>query len=254
VTAQAINYSYADQTSFTINTNTNFDCEALISVRDSLYLFTKDRGDFKTRVYKLPKTPGTYSVSPYLNFNTNGKITGADYNVISNEIILLGYKSSNMNSFIWHLSDFAGVNFFSGNKRRVELGNSSYAWQTEGISFYNETSTHRIFISCETNGFVAGIYYSDLSQIVGLRDLKKNSTYLQVYPNPSSTTFKIEGAETIKNIEILSLEGRIIYSKTIGQNNATINTTEFTNSSGCFIIKITTDKYTEYKKLYVAVN
>ncbi len=251
VTAQAINFSYTDQTSFVVNTNTNYDCEAMISVGDSLYIFTKDRGDSKTRVYKLPKTPGTYPVSPYLNFNTNGKVTGADYNPINNEVLLIGYKGGNMNSFIWYLSDFQSVDFFSGNKRRVELGNASYAWQTEGITFYNETSTHRIFISCETNGIIAGIYYSDLDQIAGLRDLQKQNNELKVYPNPSSNNFRIECTQTIKDIEVLSLEGKVIYSKKIGLSNTVINAIDFTNTSGCYMLKTTTKNYTDYKKLFV---
>jgi hypothetical protein len=251
VTAQAINFSYSDQTSFASNSNTNFDCEAMISIRDSLYIFTKDRGDLMTRVYKLSKTPGTYNVNPFLNFNTNGKITGADYNPINNEVILIGYKSGNLNSFIWYLSDFQGINFFSGNKRRVELGNASYAWQTEGIAFYNETSTHRIFISCEVNGITAGIYYSDINKIVGIKELPKKNNEIKIYPNPGFGIFKIECTEVISEIEILSMDGKIIYSKKIEQNNTTINSEEFTNSAGCYLLKANIDGCMFCKKLFV---
>ncbi len=51
--AQAISFSYTDQTSFASNALNNFDCEAVMSMGDYLYLFTKDRGDAKTRVYQL---------------------------------------------------------------------------------------------------------------------------------------------------------------------------------------------------------
>jgi hypothetical protein len=163
LTAEAINFSYADQSSFEKDKNTNFDCEAFISCGDSLYLFTKNRGDFKTRVYSLPKIQGTYKVSPYTNYNVNGKITGADYNAKTKEVILVGYMNGSKSSFIWYLNDFKGTNFFSGNKRRLEMGNSNTAWQTEGIAFYNETKNGRIYISNEAKETPAGIYMADIS-------------------------------------------------------------------------------------------
>jgi hypothetical protein len=81
VTAQSINFSYADQTSFTpAPFQTNYDCEAMISLGDSLYVFTKQWGFVGTRAYAIPKTPGTYvrpvhDVIP-INF---GVVTGADF-------------------------------------------------------------------------------------------------------------------------------------------------------------------------------
>jgi hypothetical protein len=120
-TAQAINFSYSDQTSFVSSSTNNFDCESIISIGNSLYIFTKDRGDMQTRVYKLSKTPGTYTVSPYTSYNVNGLITGADYNPQTNEVALIGYKTSHLNSFMYFLNDFTGDNFFSGNKRRIKI-------------------------------------------------------------------------------------------------------------------------------------
>ena len=163
VTAQVINFSYTDQVSFEKDKNTNFDCEAFISCGDSLYLFTKNRGDFKTRVYSLPKISGTYKVSPYANYNVNGKITGADYNPITKEVILVGYMNGSKNSFVWYLNNFQGTNFFSGNNRRFEIGNTNIAWQTEGIAFKDDTKSGKIYISNETKETPAGVYMADIS-------------------------------------------------------------------------------------------
>jgi hypothetical protein len=163
VTAEAINFSYADQTSFEKDKNTNFDCEAFLTLGDSLYLFTKDRGDFKTRIYRLPKVPGTYKVDSYTNYNVNGKITGADYNPTTKEVVLIGYMNGSKNSFVWYLNNFRGADFFSGNKHRLEIGNSTTTWQTEGIAFYNETKIGRICISNEAKVTPAGIYVADIS-------------------------------------------------------------------------------------------
>jgi len=77
VKADAINFSYTDQKDFEPNTNTNLDCEAMASIGNYLYLFSKDRGDLQTRCYKLPKDTGTYSIAPIATFNTDGKVTDA---------------------------------------------------------------------------------------------------------------------------------------------------------------------------------
>jgi hypothetical protein len=106
VKAEAISFSYTDQTSFVQSSTHNFDCESLISIGDTLYIFTKDRGDLNTRVYKLPKVPGTYKVSPYTSYNVSGLITGADYDPVKKEIALIGYYKGHYNSFIWILNDF----------------------------------------------------------------------------------------------------------------------------------------------------
>ena len=58
VNAEAINFSYGDQTGFNSNENTNFECGALVGVAGSLYVFTKDRDDLKTRCYKMPTAAG----------------------------------------------------------------------------------------------------------------------------------------------------------------------------------------------------
>ncbi len=81
VSAETINFSYADQTSFTpAPFQTNYDCEAMISLGDSLYVFTKQWGFVGTRAYALPKTPGTYSrpVHDFIPINY-GFVTGADF-------------------------------------------------------------------------------------------------------------------------------------------------------------------------------
>ena len=64
VTADTINFNYADQTDFTPSTySTNFDAEAIISIGDSLYIFTKNWGNYWTNIYALPKTPGSYQAT-----------------------------------------------------------------------------------------------------------------------------------------------------------------------------------------------
>ena len=131
--AEAISFNYADQTNFNVKPyQHNFDCEAIISIKDELYIFTKNWSDLHTKVYKLPKESGNYSVKPYDSFDVAGVVTGASYNKETKEIVLLGYIDFMKHSFMWFLNDYTDDHFFTGNKRRIYMGNGK-AWQTEGI-------------------------------------------------------------------------------------------------------------------------
>jgi hypothetical protein len=156
VNAEAINYSYADQIDFSINNNTNFNCEALIAAGDSLYIFTKDY-DLLTRCYSLPKQPGTYAVSPHSTFNTGGKITAAAYNPSTKELALLGYQNTTTGSFIWFFNGYKGYNFFTGAAKKFTIGTATKDWQTEALDYI---SANRLMMSCEqSSSHVASLYY-----------------------------------------------------------------------------------------------
>lgn len=149
VKARKIKFSYADQEYLSDKPyQHNYDCEALICIDDYLYIFTKDWADMKTRVYKIPKEPGKYKVQPYDSFDVKGFVTSAAYNPQTRQIVLLGYTGWMKYSFMWFLSDYNGDHFFTGNKRRIDMGDGS-AWQTEGITFISPT---RFFISNEKEG------------------------------------------------------------------------------------------------------
>jgi hypothetical protein len=175
VKASVINFSYDDQTDFTPKgaNNTNFDCEALIAYGDSLFLFSKDWIDNKTRLYKLPKLPGTYTATKIGELNVQGLITGAEIVANKRVIVLTGY-SATVTPFIYLLYDFTGNLFFNANKRKVAL-NQSFT-QVEGIC---SVTDKKIFISNErfdkifvvpaklqtlNLGSLLNPYYSHLSQ------------------------------------------------------------------------------------------
>ena len=139
VQATVISYSYNDQTNFaaTGNNNTNFDCEALIAYGDSLFLFSKDWIDNKTRLYELPKAAGTYTAVKIGELNVQGLITGAEIIADKRVIVLTGYSAS-VSPFIYLLYDFTGNQFFGANKRKVGIKQSFL--QLEGICATTDTS------------------------------------------------------------------------------------------------------------------
>ncbi len=139
LTATAIYFSYSDQTDFstTGSNNTNFDCEAMIVYKDSLFLFSKDWKDGKTRLYKLPKVPDTYIAQKTAELNVDGLITGAEIISEKRVIVLTGYNTA-VTPFIYLLYDFSGYNFFYANKRKIQI-NQGFT-QVEGICALNNNN------------------------------------------------------------------------------------------------------------------
>jgi len=235
--ASAITFSYSDQTSFKSSTTHNFDCEAMISIGNFLYLFTKNRGDKQSRVYKLSKTPGIYSLSPFTFFNTNGLVTGADYDPVKNEVSLVGYAStSHIYSFVWILNDFQNDMFFSGNKRRIELG-ANTDWQTEGICYQQ---TQKLFISAEGSTLYTLSESQWLKPITtGLYKAKASEGFFY-YPNPSNDKVYFVNSEPIISVTVEDLYGKNLFTDNVEATSYTMSLDRFSFTSGMHLVKIHT--------------
>jgi hypothetical protein len=164
VKADVITFSYLDQTIFeTDNRGHNFDCESLISYGDSLIIFTKNWNDGRTRMYKLPKTTGDYVVNPIADFNTEGLVTGADYNDQTGDLVLIGY--SERVPFIWLFIGFNGYSFESPAIYRFNFPRMK-GYQTEGITWLDN---QRVVISSEgRKEFEQAAFVVDLKKIINL--------------------------------------------------------------------------------------
>ncbi len=161
VTASKIEFHYPDQTSFDSGAyNHNFDCEAMIAVGDSLYLFSKNHVNKRCRLYSLPKSEGKYEATLKAEFDTEGLITAADYDAQSGVLALLGYNvyqklgKYHNKPFVWLIDSIPGNNFLSGDAVRVNL---AFEQQTEGICFGKDG---QLIISCEGEGKGHGYLYS----------------------------------------------------------------------------------------------
>jgi hypothetical protein len=134
---EIISFRYEDQPLMQVavppNT-TDFDCEAMISYHEKLYLFTKQWKGKGTVVYELDKTAGDQVAIKKDSLNVGGLISGADINITTGRIVLTGYSLVS-GRFLYLLYDFPEMNFFRGNKRKISL-NGPY--QTESVSFKDE--------------------------------------------------------------------------------------------------------------------
>lgn len=157
VTAELIQFAYEDQDQYGQTKFHNFDCEAIISKGDSLYLFTKNRGDFRTNVYVLPKLPGTHIASMTGSFDTKGLVTGADFREgkSGNELALVGYSihGKAYYPFVIYFSDIHGAQFFTGQYQRWDY---RQVLQTESIVF---SAPDAVYISNEEEDSQDGIIY-----------------------------------------------------------------------------------------------
>jgi len=163
IDAEKITYAYDTQTNFKASSKNNYDCEALVCVGDSLYLFTKNRGNQKTDLYSLPKAPGDYKAKHLGQFEAGGLITSAALrsNAGTNDLVLIGYdnKGHSYIGFMIYFPKVNGTHFFTGPSKRVEFNTSL---QIESVFYHGE---HQVYISNEkTDGHEGLIYKTDLPE------------------------------------------------------------------------------------------
>ncbi|MDQ1167135.1 T9SS C-terminal target domain-containing protein [Flavobacterium sp. SORGH_AS_0622] len=165
---ETISFSYADQTDFSASkpNKTDFDCEAFIVSKNSIYLFTKQWKSSKTNIYVLPNQTGSQVAKHKTTLDTKGLVTGATYVANKNLIVLCGYTKVGK-PFLYMLYDFKNQDFLSGNKRRIDLKLPFH--QIEGITtkdglhyfLTNEALVRKPVINVKQQ-----IHYLDLSQIL----------------------------------------------------------------------------------------
>ncbi|MCF6296699.1 MAG: hypothetical protein L3J08_01725 [Flavobacteriaceae bacterium] len=154
ITAEKITISYKEQVDFSrTNKTTNFDAEAVVGIGNDLFLFTKNWGNLKTVVYKIPKDKGNYELVEIDSYDIDGLITGADYNENTKTLVLTGYQ--NFKPFVVKLTNFSQNNPLDGEIEKT-LINIFGSPQIEGISANSDGS---YFISAEkSGGFLASLY------------------------------------------------------------------------------------------------
>jgi hypothetical protein len=139
---ETIHFTYSDQpqpaTPSGYN-NTRFDCEAMIVDNDKIHLFSKNWVDNTTTHYVINSiAAGNYVANAVETYPVGYLVTAAAKVAGQNTIVLLGYINSGLGNHYLHiLSDYRADSFFTGNKRRIDLGDATVMGQSEGICFRN---------------------------------------------------------------------------------------------------------------------
>ena len=144
VKAEVIEFSYATQTDFKSNPNTNYDCEAFIAYEDKLYLFSKNHGNRKTDMYVIGTDVGVEVAEKVSSFNTQALVTGASIDVQNRTLALIGY-STRGNPKSWIFSNFVDADFFKGEQSKIIWGSPAKA-QIEGVT---HIAKGKLYISSE---------------------------------------------------------------------------------------------------------
>jgi len=241
--SEEITFSYEDQVDFTIrNRNNDHDCEAFFAYGDSLYLFSKNWVDEKTRLYVLPKSGSNISVAPTAEFDVNGQITAADISADGKQILLLGYTETG-NTFMWLLFDYQDFIPFSGNKRKIKLGSVVLRSQIEGLTFQ---SNDEGFIGGEDFTVIEGkLTHFKILQWIENPSATDNylaSDLLHLYPNPFDKELlvdvKTDGLK-IKKIELYnSIGNRVSRKRKNLKKRIRINGNKL--ESGLYVLRIFT--------------
>ncbi|WMI69695.1 T9SS type A sorting domain-containing protein [Mangrovimonas sp. YM274] len=211
-----INFSFSDQIDFTpqgVN-NTDFDCEAMIVFEEDIFLFTKEWISNGTKVYKLPKKPGTFVAQMEGSYDVQGLITGAEAYEDTGVVVLLGYNDLVM-PFLFLLYDFNGDDFFGGNKRRLEL--NLLLHQAEGIATSNGLDYYIVNEEVSILGVAPQLHAIDLSTFLegnalGLEDLNQSGN-LGIVPNPGISKVEILGIKKNYPItfQIMNMMGQVLH-------------------------------------------
>lgn len=106
----------------------NPNCEAMVIIGDSICLFTKEfHRPRRTRMYKIPKFPGTYEARYYSEYKTKVAVTGACFD--DRRLVLLGYNRW-LKPHLLVFEDFDGNKLSSARKIKIR----KCIRQTEGLS------------------------------------------------------------------------------------------------------------------------
>lgn len=91
--AERLMLHYANQETFPAHRNAQiFDCEAMLAVGDSLYLFSKNRGRNRAvQLYALKATEGSYVLVPKDEIYLKAQVTGAAMSPDGKTFVLLAY-------------------------------------------------------------------------------------------------------------------------------------------------------------------
>lgn len=126
---EKIKFHYADQKAFPPNKkDQNFDCEAFFALGDSLYLFSKNRGDKSVKLYAMPSRAGDYTLVPQEKIFIKTMVTGAAISPNNKIFALLTYGKV----FLFYIGN-KGVNF-----EKPLLCIKFAHKQTEGITFLTD--------------------------------------------------------------------------------------------------------------------
>ncbi len=248
-----ISFSYDLQTDFSAQpgNSTNFDCEAFIVTENKIYLFTKEWITKKTSVYELDKNPGNHIAVFKEVFDVQGLITGATCFEDKKLIVLTGYTQI-LQPFIYLLYDYNQTDFFSGNKRKLNLNMMFH--QVEGIASkdgLNYYISNERFVNAQINVLIEQqLHHLDLTNYLyrylsrdSITQLSVSNNFMnhfdiQLFPNPTTSSLTIDIPEQLDvnelNLQIVDNLGRYVSEIQLTNNISEIDLQAIIRDKGIY--------------------
>jgi hypothetical protein len=147
---------YPDQTEFPApKANFNFDCEGVFTVGDTIHLFSKNRSDKLTTLYRLDD-PQPEVINPLTKLDTldlRGQVTGADATADGKRLVVITYQT------IWLFErDSLEESFFAGRVRWAPYK----AEQIESVCFADDAT---LLLIDEATGVLHSVAIADLTTL-----------------------------------------------------------------------------------------
>lgn len=147
---------YPDQPSYPApESQKNFDCEAVFTIGETIYLLSKNRSDTQSTLYRLddPKSDQINLLTKLQTLNLGAQVTGADASVDGKRLAILTYKA------IWLFErEKLEAPFFTGRVRWAPYELE----QAEAICFQDDQT---LKITDEASGM---LYDVKIEQLYGL--------------------------------------------------------------------------------------
>ena len=132
-----ISFAYPDQTKFNKRRLHSFDCESMISIGDSLVLFTKNWSNLNSNCYTISKNKGQQDCKFLKTFEPNFFVS--DATIYNGMVYLCGYNYLG-NQFIYK------SNWFKGSLQKIDLKPA----QIEGICVLKDEKTGELGVYLTT--------------------------------------------------------------------------------------------------------
>jgi hypothetical protein len=236
ISSEIISFSYEDQTDFNSSNTHNFDAEAFVIYENSILIFTKNRGDYKTNVYKIPTTIGTHKAVKISTANIDGLITGAT--IQNNNFLLCGYANS-IPFLVFISSDrAAGDDVFNAGFEKYSLINElGFGSQVEGITSFDNG---KFYISREAVNSLSLTqklfeFKDDRTKVLEIE--KNDLENFKITPNPTYGRIAIQSKKTIQLISVHNTLGQKVI--TFIPNQKEINISHL--SKGIYLLRIQFD-------------
>lgn len=243
VHADTISFSYPDQSDFTASSSHDFDCEAFFVNNATCHLFSKNRLTTTVKHYTFPAIPGTYVASILDSLQISGQVTSADMDANGN-ILLIGYIPPLYNAFGVLLWDYSSGDFFSGNKRYLDLGTVLDMGQQEGVCFTGTGQGYIVSEEVSALGQQARYFQFDITDLLELSaKLTEEQLKNLPFPNPVDSILVIPMSDLHEEAPVLySSDGKHIdVIIELSGPNWILNLTEL--SSGTYILLHQGDLY-----------